>query len=226
VATGTKLFGKFSTEKTSVIIVNEEDSSRLVQDRMRLLNITDISLPIYYRIANGSKLTEEFVDSLIAEAKEKDVGLIMFDSLRSIHEAKENESDEMQGIMDLFKKMARAGITVIFTHHNRKKSQLGKGDDAESTRGSSAINAAVSGHISLEEVVQDDGRYLIVKHLKSKVSEKEDPFDVGIEIGDTISFRYLGEHSPKEQALGEAKNKILEALQGQENLLGRKDFVF
>lgn len=226
VASGTKLINTFPTEKTSVIIVNEEDSERLIQDRINLLGIKDTSLPIYYRVAHGSKLTEEFVDSLIEESKEKKVGLVMFDSLRSVHDANENESDAMQKVMDLFKKMARAGITVIFTHHNRKKPQFGKGDDAESTRGSSAINAAVSGHISLEEVVKDDGRYLVVKHLKSKVGEKLKPFDVSIEIGEMVSFHYLGEHSPKEQALTEAKTKILESLQGQENLLGRKDFVF
>ena len=225
VARGTSFLGQFKTEKTNVIIVNEEDSSRLVQDRMRLLNITDISLPIYYRIANGSKLTEEFVDSLIAEAKEKSVGLIMFDSLRSVHEADENSSTEMQKVMDLFKKIARENITVIFTHHNRKKPPFGKGDDAESTRGSSAINAAISGHISLEEAEREDGKYLIVQHLKSKVGAKEKPFEVGIIIGETISFSYLGEHTQTEKVLTESKTKILEALKDRKELLSQNDFV-
>lgn len=226
IADGTSVLGKFQTEKAGVLIVNEEDSSRLIKDRLILLGITDSSLPIYYRVAHGSKLKDDFVDSLIAEAKEKNLGVMMFDSLRSVHEADENDSTGMQGVMDLLKKISRENITVIFTHHNRKKGPLGKGDDAESTRGSSAINAAVSGHISLEEVAKDGEKYLILKHLKSKVGEKLPPFDIEIQASETnVSFQYLGEHQPKAQALNEAKMMILSALQDREELLGRKDFV-
>lgn len=226
IADGTSVLGKFQTEKAGVLIVNEEDSSRLIKDRLILLGITDSSLPIYYRVAHGSKLKDDFVDSLIAEAKEKNLGVMMFDSLRSIHEADENDSTGMQGVMDLLKKISRENITVIFTHHNRKKAPFGKGDDAEATRGSSAINAAVSGHISLEEVAKDGEKYLILKHLKSKVGEKLPPFDIEIQASETnVSFQYLGEHQPKAQALTEAKMMILSALQGREELLGRKDLV-
>ena len=227
VASGKVLLDKFKTEKTNVMIVNEEDSPRLIQDRLRLINADDTSLQIYYRIAQGSKLTKEFIDSLIKEAKEKDIGLIMFDSLRAVHEADENSSTEMQGVMDLFKKIARENITVIFTHHNRKKGMFSKGDDAESSRGSSAINASISGHISLEEVIKDDMRYLIVKHLKSKVGEKEDPFDVEVrKENESINFYYLGVHEQKAEAMSKTKNSILDILQGRKEWLSRNDLVF
>lgn len=227
IVSGSSVFDKFKVGKANVMIVNEEDSPRLIQDRLKHLNIVDTSLSIYYRIAQGAKLKKDFVDDLIKEAKEKSIGVIMFDSLRSIHEADENDSTAMQGVMDLLKKIARENITVIFTHHHRKKAMFAKNDDSESSRGSSAINAAISGHISLEEVNNKEGeKYLILKHLKSKVGEKLQPFDVGVQTGDIISFQYLGEHKPKEQALTEAKTKILNELQGREDLMGRKDFVF
>lgn len=226
IASGTPVLEQFMTEKACVMIVNEEDSLRLIQDRIRLLKIEDTSIQIFYRVAQGSKLTEEFVDALINEAKEKNAGVIMFDSLRSIHEADENDSTSMQGVMDLLKRIARENITVIFTHHNRKKSMFGKGDDAESIRGSSAINAAVSGHISLEEVAGDTGTSLVVKHLKSKVGEKLKPFDISVNVADdSVSFGYLGEHSVKEEALTQAKEKILESLTSRKELLSRKDLV-
>lgn len=226
IASGTPVLEQFMTEKACVMIVNEEDSLRLIQDRIRLLKIEDTSIQIFYRVAQGSKLTEEFVDALINEAKEKNAGAIMFDSLRAIHEADENDSTSMQGVMDLLKRIARENITVIFTHHNRKKSMFGKGDDAESIRGSSAINAAVSGHISLEEVAGDTGTSLVVKHLKSKVGEKLKPFDISVNVTDnSVSFGYLGEHSVKEEALTQAKEKILEALTSRKELLSRKDLV-
>ncbi len=226
IVAGTPVFDKFQTEKAKVMIVNEEDSARLIQDRLRLLNITDTALPIYYRIAHGSKLNVDFVDSLIKESKEKDIGVIMFDSLRSIHEADENDSTAMQGVMDLLKKMARENITVIFTHHHRKKSMFSKNDESESSRGSSAINAAISGHMSLEESNKDGQISLVVKHLKSKVGEKLQPFDLEIDIGEVISFKYVGDHKPAEQALSEAKNRIINELQERKELLGRKDFQY
>jgi hypothetical protein len=229
IASGTEVLNKFSTEKAGVMIVNEEDSPRLVQDRLKLLSITESDLPIYYRIAQGTKLKEEFIKSLITEAKEKKVGVIMFDSLRAIHSADENDSTAMQEVLDLLKQISRENITVIFTHHHRKKAQFGgKNNDAESTRGSSGINAAISGHISLEEKDNktDGSKYIIVRHLKSKVGEKLGPFDVGIETGDTtVGFQYLGDHEEQNQAENEAKDKIIAALGDRNELLSRKDFL-
>lgn len=227
IVTGEPAFGKFNTEKAKVMIVNEEDSPRLVQDRLRLLDVTENALPIYYRIAQGAKLTNDFVNDLIAEAKEKEIGVIMFDSLRAIHEADENDSTSMQAVMDLLKKIAREEITVIFTHHHRKKAQFSKNDDAESSRGSSAINAAISGHISLEEKNNNDDhtKILVLRHLKSKVGEKIEPIDIGINVGPTIHFSYLGKHEERSQAESEAKNKILGTLEDRKELVSRKDFV-
>jgi RecA-family ATPase len=226
IARGTLVFDKFTTDKSGVIIVNEEDSARLVQDRLKNLQITEPGLQIYYRIAQGAKMTKIFVQNLIREAKEKNVGVIMFDSLRAVHEADENDSTAMQGVMDLFKMIARENITVLFTHHHRKKQGFAKNDDADATRGSSAINAAISGHISLEEAQNEDGTYLIVRHLKSKVGEKLEPFDIAIRKHEgTVSFHYVGDHKAKEKALTETKKRILAELQERQELMGRKDFI-
>jgi archaellum biogenesis ATPase FlaH len=228
IATGSPVVGEFETMQTNVMIINEEDSERLIQDRMKALRVTDQSLPIFYRISKGSKLDDKFVDNLLAEVKEKNVGVIMFDSLRSIHEAEENDSTAMQGVMDQLKRFTKANITVIFTHHNRKKAMFGKGDDAEASRGSTAINAAVSGYIQLEEGAKDEEKTtLIVKHLKSKVGKKIDPFEIEIQFVDNVaSFSYQGDHKPKEKALSEAKNRILSELQGRTELLSRKDLKY
>ena len=75
--------------------------------------ITDPTLPIFFRVAYGAKLTDKFVDKLIIEAKLKEVGVIMFDSLRSLHDADENNSQQMQTIMDLFKKITKENISDI-----------------------------------------------------------------------------------------------------------------
>ena len=221
VAEGKNVFGhdKFTTQQSKVFIVNEEDSSRLIQDRLKMMSLTDKTLPIFFRVAHGAKLTTVFVDKLIAEAKEKEISVIFFDSLRSIHDANENDSQEMQKVMDLMKKISREGITVIFTHHHRKKPSFGKQDEAEASRGSTGINASISGHLSLCEVKRENETYIIFQHLKSKVTQKEDPFEILVkytknEKGDIqkIDFEYAGKYKANEQKLLATKDSLMSTL--------------
>ncbi len=227
IVAGTSVLDQFPTQKSKVMIVNEEDTERSIQDRLRSLGLTQPSLPIYYRIFKGFKLDEKSVKTLLEETKEKEITVIIFDSLRAIQDADENDSAEMQKIMDLLKQFTREGITVIFTHHHRKKSMHGKNDDAEASRGSSAINAAVSGHLSLEETIRDGEKFLVVRHLKSKAGEKLESFEIAIRIGSdkNISFEYAGAHSAKTEAVTEAKRRILTELKDRDMGMGRKDFV-
>ena len=229
IATATPWLEKFQTAQAKVMIVNEEDSLRLIQDRYKILNITDTALPIYFRVAHGSKMTPEWVKSLIAEAKALEVSVIMFDSLRALNDANENDSQEMQKVMDMFKAIARENITVIFTHHNRKKSPFGKQDEAEASRGSTGINASVSGHLSLTEVKREDETFIVCQHLKSKVGEKEKPFEISVkferdEAGkvNKISFAHAGEFKANEQKLNDAKDGIMGVLK-QNEWLSAKD---
>jgi len=214
IASGTPVFDKFATTKMNVLIVNEEDSFRAIQDRFKLLHITDETLPIYFRVAQGAKLEDKFIKEIIKECAEKDIKLVMFDSLRSMHEAEENDSTAMQLVMDQLKKLAREDITVIFTHHHRKKSAFSKGDDAEASRGSSAINAAVSGHISLDEEERELGRFLIVRHLKSKIGQKAEPMEIKIiQEPNKIEFHYEGQFKSGEGKLMQTKNAIMSLME-------------
>lgn len=213
IAQGTELFEKFPTEQAKVMIVNEEDSFRAIQDRFKILGVTDTTLPIFFRVANGSKLESKFIDALLAEMKEKEIKVVIFDSLRSMHEADENDSTAMQKILDQMKRLSREGITVIFTHHHRKKGMFEKGSSAESSRGSSAINAAIAGHVSLDEEERDTGLYLVIRHLKSKAGEKLPPFEVKIMTGEgKVEFVYEGEFKQKEKKLSQTKDQVMEVL--------------
>lgn len=213
IASGEMAFKKFPTEKVGVLIVNEEDSYRSVQDRFNILKVKDHNLPIYFRIASGAKLGKAFCEEIIKECKEKNLGLVMFDSLRSVHEAEENDSTEMQAVMDHLKAISREGITVLFTHHNRKKSMFGKGDETEASRGSSAINAAVSGYMSLEEEERESGTFVIVRHLKSKVGEKLPSFEIKVlKENGGVEFNYEGEFKSGERKLVQTKDAIMAAV--------------
>jgi hypothetical protein len=69
VASGRPFLGKFETEKQSVLIVNEEDTARLLQERCNMLMDKVEPLDIYFHIGKQIKLEEEFVDNLNRKSK-------------------------------------------------------------------------------------------------------------------------------------------------------------
>jgi len=205
----------FKTEQSSVMIVNEEDTFRAVQDRFKLLDITNKKLPIYFHIAQGLKIDKEFVDGIVKEMKEKGIKTLMLDSLRSMHDAEENDSTQMQEVLDHLKEISRNEITVIFTHHHRKRHPLDKQQSADASRGSSAINAAISGHISLDEEKRENGTFLIIHHMKSKAGPKIEPVEIKIaktDLTGLMTFEYQGTFKSSDKKIEAAKKIITDNL--------------
>lgn len=212
-AQGNDVFGRFKTKNQNVLIVNEEDNLRMIKDRSLKMIQEEKELGIYFMVGSGFKIDEDTVDDILYEADSRNVSFIIFDSLRSVHEANENDSQEMQKVIDNFKYLTARGVTVLFTHHNRKKA-FGKNKDefGEESRGSTAINAGVHGHISCEEIIREDGKYLLIHQRKLKSAEKMKPFLVKINLdreNDKIYFNYTGEYDAKEETFRKNKEGAL-----------------
>jgi hypothetical protein len=209
IATGKPLFGYFQVSKPLIIwIINEEDIEPEVKERMGIVNKEWEKELIYFSIQNEIKLDKETVSQIIFMAKERGVEFIIFDSLRSLHESDENNSNEMQKIMDQIKRITNSGITVLFTHHNRKKGLLNKGNNSEDSRGSTAIIAAVHSHISCEPKKEDGYEYLIINQPKLKGGKKLEPFRLLINLnGEDMPFIYEGEYGG-----GSSHSKIVERI--------------
>jgi len=217
IADGKEWLGMFKTDKQKVLLVNEEDTESEIQSRLFLLGAKQNVSDVYFYIMKGYKLNEKSVQEILTECQKQGISLVIFDSLRSIHNARENDSTEMQEVMDHLKIFVRAGVTVVFTHHHKKKPLKDeKLDDAEATRGSTAINAAVSGHISLEEEKREEGTFLIVKHLKSKATKKREPIEIRIFDTDGVRFEFGSEHQSILYSFQVARDKILKLLESQE----------
>lgn len=224
-AKGEKLFGIFQTSRQLVMIVNEEDGVRMIQQRMNLIDPKLTNLPIYFHVQQDLKLTEHNVAKLIDEAKMKGITMIIFDSLRSVHSGDENSSQEMQEVMDYLKKFTRNGLTVLFTHHNRKKPAMGVAakEDGEETRGSSGINAAVHGHISLVAHVENGEKFLVVRQQKLKGEQKIDPFELVI-TPIPWGFTYR-KHDEREQDQSGISDLVLYALEAEDIWLSVDDLI-
>lgn len=221
VASGTKVFGHFGTAGQKVMIVNEEDSERNLRDRSLSLTNEGEDLPVYFHVAKGIKMEESFVSTLLKETREKEIKFVIFDSLRSVHTADENNSKEMQAIMDQFKRFSKEGITVLFTHHNRKKFKgFGSSNESdqnggEESRGSSSINAAIHGHISCEPKKDGTQTILLISQYKLKCAKKLEPFKVLVDENKEtgkIRLTYLGEYDGKLETRSQIMMAVLGAL--------------
>ncbi len=231
IANGVPVFDHFSTKQQSVMIVNEEDHVGQLKNRSQmLLNGGSDDLPIYWHIQEEIKFTDEIMDQLLSEAQALNVTFIMFDSLRALHDANENDSQEMQKVMNQLKRFTKAGITVFFTHHHRKENRtpgFKKSETGEESRGSSSINAAIHGHITCEPKTIEGEDKLIIAQRKLKCAPKLPPFTVKIikaATMDSIKFEYEGEYDEDETAKEQVAQTILEILKGTKIWLSKKDF--
>jgi hypothetical protein len=229
VAGGSPVFGTYVTEKKGVLVVNEEDTLRQIQERMNILAPPSDELPIYFQVGQGFRLDESGAASIVAEAKSKGISLVIFDSLRAIHGAEENESGPMQAVMNRLKHLTNEGLTVVFTHHNRKPSPGKQASDSngEETRGSSAINAAVHGHLSIEATKGEDGQeYVVVRQSKNKSAERLDSFRVRVEKSPDghLSFVHAGEHKA-DSASTKTADSTMAALRASERWMSVKELV-
>lgn len=207
VAEGKPLFGKFPTEKTGVLLIDEENGARLLQKRFKFLKADNPSLPLFWTSLNEFKLTEETVDYLISSAVERGVRLVIFDSLVRIHSNDENSSGEMAKISTLLKRFVKKDIAVIFTHHNRK-TLSGKVNHAQDMRGSSEILASPEVHIAL----QRKGRERVVDVVQTKLrdGEEQKPFRLEL-VSDKQScyFKFCGFIQPNADKVKDGVREVL-----------------
>src|SRR3989344_5682777 len=228
IATGKKVFDKFEVDKQGVMIVNEEDTEMMLKERTLMLLSEIEDIPIYIHAEKGIKLKDETTARLLEEVKEKKVEVVIFDSLSVIHTADENSATEMGAVFEQMKKFTREGITVLFTNHHRKKSlkKWEQDDLQEQVRGSTVINAVPSGHITCEEKIQDNEKFIIIRQAKLKGAEKLTPFLVRIKKEEgRIDFIYEGAHEESLGATTKLKNELYKIIRASELWLGVKDFM-
>jgi len=207
-AEGSILFDKFITNQGSVLIVDEENGKRLLQKRFAKLR-KEYQVPIYLLSYKDIRVTESTVGRLINFSKANGVRLVIFDSLIRIHNADENSAREMAGVFKTLRQFSKAGIAVLFTHHNRKRGFL-KSSPSQSMRGSSDILASVDCHLS----VQRKNEELIIDQTKLRQEEEMKPFKLNIiSDDDIVRLEYSGEIDAvqtKKENFQEAIKNLLE----------------
>lgn len=210
VAKGEILFGKFPTSQTGVLIIDEENGIKLLRKRFQKLQ-KNYEIPVYLLSWKGFTLGGGNNEKILEFAKAHGVKLIIFDSLVRIHGEDENAATSMARVFSLLKNFNKEGITVIFTHHNRKQGML-RANPSQDMRGSSDILASVDCHLAIEH----KSDFLMITQTKLRQEEEIKPFKLQI-VGDANEQKYVfsGEIDNAQEKRGKFKDAIQDFLKNE-----------
>lgn len=220
VASGKPLFGEFSTSQGGVLIIDEENSQRLLQERLFKLGAL-ADLPIYFSPKPGFVLSDEAVSETLLNCEVYDIKVIIIDSLVRVHASDENSAGDMSEVFRQLKKFSAADITLILTHHNRKPGANAGGISNE-MRGSSDILASIDCHIGIKR----RNKCLTLYQSKNRYAEELEPFEVHISADDDYyHLGYKGEVNVSDDKRQLLKDAILKLLSESEQLFQKELLV-
>jgi hypothetical protein len=221
VSRGAAVFGRFKTMQGNVLIIDEEDHLRQIKKRLKMLGAKDADT-VYYLSQNGIKIDVEAVrDAILEIVQEKDIRLLILDSLIRVHQQDENDAKGMAKVFSSLQKIIGAGASILFTHHHRKQQGFGASNPAQMMRGSSDILAAVDCHIMLE-TKRDEPDRLVLKQPKARQAEALESCEIRIlkEAFDDdgkpcpSGFEYAGSYDEKKKKAEEASAAVVLVLDG------------
>lgn len=174
VATGGKAFGEFRAPVPGpVLLFLNEDTQRSIRNRFRALAAGHGLDPTELRriavrtrepldVTNRRQLAKLIVDVRMAPERPALIGL---DPLRNLHSAEENSSTEMSAVMrSLATLRDLCGCSLAVVHHSAKQGESARSGGSR-MRGSSAIDGARDGLISLDGTEKESGGAEIVNQV-------------------------------------------------------------
>lgn len=201
IATGQNWLGRFETQKSKVLIVDEENKDVLLRNRLKRFmykyaEVTNENLQFMVGLGVDITPVKHIKKGFVESGDYKDFkdflqehkpDLMIIDSLTRIHHFDENDSMAMSEVFKNVKRIVdNVGVTVLFTHHFNK----GSGRTSRRIRGSSDIIAFPDYTLLVtrngENGISKDG--VVVKHDKSRWSEPVDEF--AMLLNSTIENEY------------------------------------
>ena len=224
IAKGEVFLGQFPCSQAKVLIIDEENHLRLIQERLRLMG-ADETLPIYFLSQKGFLVSNKaLVEQVLNICEEHEIGVIFIDSLVRINNAEENDASQMSEVFRCIRQLCQAQKTVIITHHERKEGVI-RISAQNRLRGSSDISAAVDAHIAVKRDKDDKGK-LLIEQAKLRTSKELEPFEVAVRENESqLGFVYLGLYSEETSKKEVAKDVVLQVLDEEKEGLSRTEII-
>lgn len=144
VASGQNFLNQYPVKQAPVLLVEEEGSilnlSRRIHAMARARGLKDSDLQNFYHLTRQFVRIPTDMIELFHLILDKEIRLVVFDSLRRFHAGNENSSEEMQIVLDSFGRLnVMAETSVVLIHHLAKQSEMTPKPIFERLRGSSDL---------------------------------------------------------------------------------------
>lgn len=178
-------------------------------------------MPLYIfpkQNAGFSLENEGDLNQVLEFIEQKNIRLVIIDTLRLVHSRDENSSTEMKAIVDQLKKIA-CKAAVLFIHHNRKTNKFNRGKiDGEDMMGSILIRGCLDSQLTLVKVndVSDSVTKIRVSQTKARYTRPIQTFEATLEeVEDGLTFAYQGVVEEDKLKKDDAKGVVLLILENQ-----------
>ncbi len=175
-ADGHKIFETFQTKKCNVLIINEENAVRLLNERLRKLKIHNDNI-FFYNLKGMKVDNPKDVKKIIEVINAHEIKLVVFDTFVRVHEKEENDASQMRTIFHSIKPILNSGASIIFTHHHRKE----PGFSRNALRGSSEISAFINCQL-LIQVKDKQDKTLLLKNVLNRDDQEQDDLAIRVDI--------------------------------------------
>lgn len=218
---GTPLFNKFNCKKSKVLIINEENSDRLIHDRSNKIGLNE-SNDVIFRNLHGIRIDKKedirYLQSLIERER---FNVMVFDNLVRVHGKEENSASEMRIIFENLKELLKMGTSIIITHH-QNKGYFSTG--SRGYRGSSEISAFVSCGFSIEKT-RENNKIILINDLCRDDVELE-KIAIEIDINDeATTFNLLDKKEAFDLLANEIVNDIYSTINKSEQPLNIRQLM-
>lgn len=144
VATGQPCLGKYPVRQGAVLLLEEESSilnlSRRAHTMARGRGLKDTDLSHFFHITRQFIKIPQHERELIAYMKQREIKLVVFDSLRRFHGVDENSSEKMQPVLDSFARInIETSASIVLIHHLSKLQDKSSKGVFERLRGTSDL---------------------------------------------------------------------------------------
>ena len=198
-AEGRDVFGHWKTKKTNVLFINEENPKLVAQDRAKLFG-GEAPENVYFTHFAKIKLNDLDTSLLLKICKEKDIKLIIIDSITRVQDIKDSKSsDEVKKNFEKFTPLLTEGISIIYTHHTRKPQGWGQQQMTVDDIRDSTDYIAQSDSVFMISYVPSDRTFLVISNFKRRSSPELDPLKLKIvKDSNSIAFIYSGDFKPED----------------------------
>jgi hypothetical protein len=177
VATGGMALGSKAPQLTAVLYLGADSRFKTLQRRfIRICAGRAIEWPAnwflderLFDLSDGKAVAR-----LSAQIQEREIGLVVIDTLRRYTTVDENDSSQVAGVISILRELAqRTGVSILLVHHMRKPRDGQEGSRLEDVMGSVAWAAGVDCALGAAAIESPDGdKVRTLRMLKARDVEE------------------------------------------------------